>query len=244
VLLIESGSEGNASDNEHASFFDVAAGPDRTYDLRVRRTAVSAISPYRVGRGIGGSSAINGMIGMFGLPDDYDRWERDSRLPRAGLGRRRASVRAPEHPRAPAAPSEWAVSMARWSLPRRSSGHRYPAEVLDPTSIGVGPAMLTRSGSRRVSSADAYLEPARDRPNLTIRANTTVDRIAMEGTRAVGVLTTDGEAIDAARSSSALGALHSPTLLLRSGVDLTGRRAGTEGAPVVRARVAPSESVG
>jgi hypothetical protein len=54
-----------------------------------------------------------------------------------------------------------------------------------------------------VSTNDAYVEPARDRPNLTVRGDVLVDRILLDGRRAVGVRTAAGEEIAARRSSSA-----------------------------------------
>ena len=49
------------------------------------------------------------------------------------------------------------------------------------------PADQPQPDSRRVSTNDAYLEPARARPNLTILGDAHVDRVLFDGTRATGV---------------------------------------------------------
>ena len=83
------------------------------------------------------------------------------------------------------------------------------------------PASVTEAG--RVSSASAYLTPAvRRRPNLRILAEAEVTRIQFEGQTAVGALVrrADGsmETIRARETIVSAGAIHSPALLMKSGV--------------------------
>jgi choline dehydrogenase-like flavoprotein len=73
-----------------------------------------------------------------------------------------------------------------------------------------------------VSSADAYLSPAGDRENLHVVTDAVVDRVVLSGRRATGVVLANGEHVPADRVVLAAGALFSPTLLLRSGVDAAG----------------------
>jgi choline dehydrogenase-like flavoprotein len=73
----------------------------------------------------------------------------------------------------------------------------------------------------RVTTNDAYLEPARDRPNLRILGDALVDRVMLDGGRAVGVrVKLDGEWITVEGGEVVLsaGAVHSPAILLRSGI--------------------------
>jgi choline dehydrogenase len=65
----------------------------------------------------------------------------------------------------------------------------------------------------RWNAAFAYLDPARDRPNLTIRANAHADRVSAEGA------IVDGELIEADVVVVSAGAIGSPRILLRSGID-------------------------
>jgi len=74
-------------------------------------------------------------------------------------------------------------------------------------------------GGLRVSTALAYLAPVRVLPNLTIRADTLVDRIVIRSGRAIGVhLAAPGETIHADLVVLTAGAYASPALLMRSGI--------------------------
>jgi choline dehydrogenase len=70
----------------------------------------------------------------------------------------------------------------------------------------------------RWNAAFAYLELARMRPNLTIRANAHAERVLVDGERAVGAVV-DGQTIDADVVVVSAGAIGSPRILLRSGID-------------------------
>ena len=86
--------------------------------------------------------------------------------------------------------------------------------------------MNMRNG-RRVSTNDAYLEPARERPNLTIIGNALVDRVEFLGSRATGVRvrTAGGWTVMHGRAVVlCAGAIHSPALLMRSGIGPAGHR--------------------
>lgn len=79
--------------------------------------------------------------------------------------------------------------------------------------------MNCRADNTRVSSALAYLGPARGRPNLVVHANAHVDRIIIEDGRAAAVVLASGEILQARRGIVlAAGALGSPAILLRSGI--------------------------
>ena len=55
-----------------------------------------------------------------------------------------------------------------------------------PGAVGVGPLPVNCVDGRRVSTALAYLEPARGRANLTVRAGRPVREILIRGGRATG----------------------------------------------------------
>ena len=226
VLLLEAGPDVEPGGERDDSFFAPLGAPGRTYaDVQAVRTRDATPSPYILGRGVGGSSAVNAMLGTWGMPSDYDHWERD--LGCTGWSWRDvapvfADLLIPlSRPDA----HEWgavdrALVDAAVALGHpRSTG---PA----PGTLGAGAAWLTRANGRRVSAADAYLAPARPRPNLTVRADATVARIVMDGRVAVGVELADGEQIEAAEVVLAAGAIHSPALLLASGVDRSGIGSG------------------
>jgi choline dehydrogenase len=87
---------------------------------------------------------------------------------------------------------------------------------------GVGLVEVTQQDGKRCSAADAYLDPARDRPNLDVVTNAHVTRIRFDGTRASGVIYrkqgTKIEVDAAAEVICCAGAIGSPQLLMLSGV--------------------------
>src|SRR5437867_13090076 len=66
-------------------------------------------------------------------------------------------------------------------------GFEWSDDFNDPDSTGVGPFPMNRIGDLRVSTAMAYLAPARTRSNLTVWADTHVKRIVFDGDRATAV---------------------------------------------------------
>ena len=93
--------------------------------------------------------------------------------------------------------------------------------VLSATSDAAPVALVMRNG-RRTTVADVYLRPALGRPNLTLVPGAAVDRIALDGRRTIGVQTADGRQIEADRVVLCAGAIGTPEILLRSGVDTPG----------------------
>ncbi len=119
-----------------------------------------------------------------------------------------------------------------------AAGHAFPTEPvtdLGPVATAVigatsdaAPVSLIRRDGRRVSAADAYLRPAASRENLTVMCDTVVDRIVFDGRRTVGVVVRSGDELEADRVVLCAGAIRTPELLLRSGVDTPGVGAGLQ----------------
>jgi len=83
VLLLEAGpdhvAENTPTGISGANFFSALEEPGRRWPgLLASRTTGKERVQYQRGRGVGGSSAVNAMVAIPGIPDDYDRW--------AGLG--------------------------------------------------------------------------------------------------------------------------------------------------------------
>lgn len=186
------------------------------------------------GRGLGGSSNINGLLYVRGQQADYDTW---SNLGAIGWGWNDV---APYFQR-----SETYASGA--DELRGGSGPLQVEEVShrDPTNdavlsafaeIGVPPVrdyngpdqfgafyyQTTIHRGRRSSAADAFLRPAMKRPNLRVITGAECQRILFDGKRATGIeiRTRKGvERLSAAREVVlAAGAYHSPKLLMLSGI--------------------------
>ena len=100
--------------------------------------------------------------------------------------------------------------LAPWFMAVASAGRAHGLDVV------TGPFNI-RDGVRW-NAAFAYLEPARSRPNLTIRANALAERVVLDGDRAVGAVVAGEEVLADAVVVSA-GAVGSPRILLRSGID-------------------------
>ena len=89
---------------------------------------------------------------------------------------------------------------------------------------GVGRFQLTQRGGLRCSTADAYLHPVADRPNLAVQDCSFVERIVFEGDRAVGVEVVRNGVRETIRAEREVivsaGAYQSPVLLMLSGIGL------------------------
>ena len=161
----------------------------------------SAPIPIPRGKATGGTSAINGQVLLRGLPEDYDTWaawgneewaftkvlpyfrklETDRDFPGDFHGTDgpipvRRLKRAEMLPHAQAF---YAACLA--------AGFPECPDQNHPESTGIGPTPLNNRDGVRMSTALAYLDQARHRLNLTLRANVTVRRILFAGKRAVGV---------------------------------------------------------
>ena len=148
---------------------------------------------------IGGCSAHNACVALEGAPADYDEW---------GHGWSYRAIK----PYLELAARELRVRQI--TLDELSPWHRAFAEAAGDDAI-LHP--VNELDGIRWNAAFAYLDPARGRPNLTILADTLVDRVLLDGDRAVGVATAAGE-LRARTVVVAAGAYGSPGILLRSGV--------------------------
>ena len=204
--------------------------------LESRRTAKQEPRAHLRGRGLGGSSAVNGMIAIRAMADDYERWaasgcpgwsyeemlpylcrmEDDANfgeLPHHGRGGPIPVVRLPRE--------EWGPVDHALAERALGVGHTWCEDHNAPTGTGVSPYALNARDGARVTTNDGYLEPARERPNLQVLANSLVDRVLVDGNRAVGVRLRVGDAWTEARAGGVVlcaGAVHSPAVLLRSGI--------------------------
>lgn len=183
------------------------------------------------GRVLGGSSSINGMLYVRGLPEDYDGWRQ---LGCRGWSwfdvepiferiERRAEANAQDEP----ALSVCDVPMKHPMLDTiveafAQAGAPVSADLNGTTREGVSLVRLNARRGLRVSSAVAYLHPAMKRPNLQVVTHALATRILFAGQRAVGVeFERGGERIVVRANASVIlsgGAINSPQLLELSGI--------------------------
>lgn len=205
-------------------------------EIAATRSRVQSPRPYIRGRGFGGSSTVNGHLAIRGtLPDDFDSWGDDC-AGWSGADVLPAFIRlendldfpdAPYHgssgplPISRAPEREWTKFDHAFRDAALSQGHPWSVDHNSPDSTGVSPFASILSGGERVSANRAYLEPARVRQNLTVLGGAAVSTIVFEGDRAVGVRASV-EGRDATYHADEVllcaGAVHSPAILLRSGV--------------------------
>ena len=221
VLLLEAGPVHDSASTPAAisgpSFVAAMASPGRLWpSLMATRTPTQGPRLYARGRGAGGSSAVNAMVGLPGEPGDYDEWEHSFGCTGWGWSEVGPWFERLPIPLRPATPAE--IGPVARALLRAEQ----TAEA----------ALLTRTADgRRASVNDVYLEPARSRQNLQIVGDALVDRVLMEGTRAMGVRLADGREFEAATVIVCCGAVHSPAVLLRSGVQRDGIGIGLQDHP-------------
>ncbi|KNC07683.1 GMC family oxidoreductase [Pseudomonas sp. RIT-PI-a] len=219
--------------------------PGRAYlDVRniwqrlTARMAAQGSRRYEQARLLGGGSAINALMTNRGAPDDYDEWGRlgaegwswDSCLPyfrklesdcdfTGPLHGDAGPVRIRRTPPAFLSPFVKGVMgvLASRGLPTRADQN---GEWQD--GVYVGAIGVSEQGERIPVSVCYLTDEVRARPNLTLRTECVVDRVLFKGTQAVGARVLDRagavEELHAAEVIVCAGAIHSPALLIRSGV--------------------------
>ncbi len=188
------------------------------------------------GRMVGGSSAVNGTYFVRATSDDFAGWSRHGGTDWGFAGvlpvfRRLESDRDLPH-------AAWHGATGPIPVARASTGHYHPVtrgfldaaaaqghalaqDLNEPGERGAGPVPCNVADGRRVNVAMAYLDPCRERGNLTVRGGVRVRRVVIEGGRAIGV------EVDAGRTSRVLragevvlsaGAVATAQLLMLSGI--------------------------
>ncbi|MFC1474099.1 GMC family oxidoreductase [Rhodococcus qingshengii] len=202
-------------------------------DHLASRTASQEPSLYWRGKGVGGSSTINGQIAIRPPVEDFDEWVR---LGCSGWSSTEvmASFVALEsdsefgdddyHGRTGPIPIYRAPTSAWGSVDNAlrevavDSGYGWAPDVNAPGATGVSPYPINSRDHRRISCNDAYLEPLRQNSLLTICGGSLVDKILFEGTRAIGVQLDNGRTYRGDRIVLSAGATASPSILMRSGI--------------------------
>ncbi len=187
------------------------------------------------GRVTGGSSAINGQMFLRGVPEDYDTWasmgnDEWSFQNLLGCFRRlETDTDFSDDFHGNDGPiiarrfkqDDWLPAQNAFYNAVRAAGFPHTDDHNSPDSTGIGPTPFNNPNGIRWSTALGYLDPARNRLNLTLRPNCTVHRVIFEGNRATGVVVESGGEIFTVEGDQIIlsgGAIASPHLLMLSGV--------------------------
>ncbi len=227
VLLLEAGEDDlEATRDPRIGGLDYLAALDVPGSIHrevvVTRTAEQGPVPYLLGRGVGGGSRVNGLVGMWGMPDDYDSWERD----RQCVGWSWSHV-GPVFHNLPISlhhipQTGWGTADNLLAAAAKHRGLKTLSNIGTTSDDGFGAAHLTIAGGRRQLASDVYLGAARERGNFSLRSNSQVIRIVVDGSTACGVQLDTGELVEARAVIVCAGAIHTPAILQRSKVDLAG----------------------
>lgn len=237
VLLLEAGGK------DRSFWLRLPVGYYRTiYDTRFSRLFDTEPSEGSGGRNIvwprgrilGGSSSINGLIFIRGQRQDFDDWEKlgakgwsyGDVLPffkkienySGGESQYHGSfgeIGVSDLRNKNGSCEAWVEAATQFGLPRNAD---FNAE----TTYGVGSYQLSIRDGWRSSSARAFLDPARKRPNLHIFTGALASRILFAGMRATGIEFIQNGARHEAKTRREVilsaGALQSPQLLQLSGI--------------------------
>jgi choline dehydrogenase len=186
------------------------------------------------GKVVGGSGSINAMIYVRGNRADYDEWAAggaegwsyDEVLPyfRRSEDNERGEdmfhgVGGPMSVSDSRAMSPLIETMIEASL---LAGHEHNPDFNGAVQEGVGRFQLTQRNGRRCSTADAFLHPAEERPNLDVFTDAMALRILFDGARAVGIEVARGGKVEEIRAQRdvilSAGTYQSPVLLMISGI--------------------------
>lgn len=255
VLLLELGPDWSSGElpgqlrNPWTAFAWEVRMSDTTYVLpgpMAQRFAGGETTPYVRGWGLGGSSIINGCFTPRPPLEEFEEWgegwgpadvldsfraiENDIEFGDEdyhGRGGPLTLSRLPE--------KLWGSTDIALRETAEHLGHAWAADMNAPGAVGASTTVSNIALGARVTQNDAYLEPARRRPNLRIIGGAAVDRVLFDGARAVGVrVRISGEVLDVAATEIVLsaGSVHSPAILQRSGVGPSALLYGL-GIPVV-----------
>jgi choline dehydrogenase len=183
------------------------------------RTA-NRVHPMPRGRVLGGTSSINGMVYLRGARSDYDGWAAGG-CPGWEWDAVRSSFEELETwlcPILPDSPNPLTVAMIEAAV---EAGFPRNPSFDDGILEGTGWIRSTTANDERRNNYRAFVAPVLDRPNLHVRPETRVLRLAMDGDRAAGVvvqLNGATETIRAAETILCAGAFDSPRLLMLSGI--------------------------
>jgi len=233
VLLIEAGPKNDGLlVNMPKGFPILLAKPGATWRFAPHDPSIAKTETFWMrGLGIGGSSAINGLVYIRGSAADYDGLN----VPGWGWTEvRQAYEEMEDHELGPAIGRGAGGPLKITLHPDHDpvceaviaagidAGMVFAEDMNQEQGLVAGYMPRTIHAGRRQSAAVAFLNPVRNSPELTIMTNTEVRRIVFDGIHAVGLEISQGGGVKTIRAAGEIilcaGALNTPKLLMLSGV--------------------------
>lgn len=238
VLLIEAGGAGTRREvTIPVAFPKLFRGPE-DWNYQTLADTQRGIAPqfWPRGRMLGGSSAMNAMMHVRGHASDFDHWSaslgdggwsyeevlpyfRKSEDWTLGLDPRYHGQGGPLHISALRTPNPLTEAFVEAGI---EQGLVRNGDYNGASQDGVAFSQVNQKRGRRWSAADGYLKPAVGRANLTVLTDAQVRRILVDRRRATGVAFERQGAHEVAEAAREVllcaGAIHSPQLLMLSGV--------------------------
>ena len=167
------------------------------------------------GKVLGGSSSINGLVYVRGNPLDFERWRDEGAagwsyaevLPYFRRAERRGE--GGDEYRGDSGKLQTSYGTlanplhAAWLEAGRQAGYPHSNDLNGRQQEGFGRFDMTVGAGRRCSAARAYLRPAMNRPNLTVRTHALVEGIEFAGRQATGVRFRQGDSTQRVRARRA-----------------------------------------
>jgi choline dehydrogenase-like flavoprotein len=233
----------------------VMADPSRTWMYQAdpeKQNAFSKEEFWARGRLMGGSSSINGMMYVRGQPADFDEiaaqssddwsWQKIG----AAYKALESHELGADATRGDKGPLHLTLADRRNALTEAmieagvAMGLKRKVDVNAPDGDPcVGYSSRTIWHGRRQSASVAFIDPIRQRPNLTVITNALADKVNFDGRRARSVVVVNGDTRQRSEIAArreiilAAGAMASPGILQRSGIG-DGELLQRLGIPVVQ----------
>jgi choline dehydrogenase len=236
VLLLEAGGEDDAATIRTPALFSQLQ--DSAYDWSDRTVPQQHMNGRRIyipqGKVLGGSSSINYMIYIRGHRNDYDHWASlgntgwsyDDVLPYFIKSEANETFADRYHgrsgPLAVSSHPKLSPVTERYLAAAQEAGIAFNADSNGERQEGCGPLQRNITGGSRSSTAAAYLNPARTRPNLTVISHAQATKLLFADNRVSGVQYLRFGITEQAHADAEVilsgGAFRSPQLLMLSGL--------------------------
>jgi len=236
VLMLEAGGE------PKSMWIKIPAGftkllNDPVYNWRFQSTPEPGTRDRVIaiprGKGLGGSTLINGMIFVRGQPEDYDTWAKNGATGWSAQDvepyfKKFENYQQGDQTRGKAGPMHVTLVAERYTITEaflkaaQQDGQRLNQDYNGSDQEGFGYYQASQRNGQRWSVVEGYLDPARSRKNLTVRTGAFVQKVVTTNDVCTGVVYVRGgqryEVAAAREVIMAAGAVQTPQILELSGI--------------------------